>query len=153
MRAVDTWIPGVAAVEEQVLLVRRDSGAVFNIRRINLWAKIPRFGPRSIGSSQDQVQVEMPIPSWLILLLPGSYNKGLIRGRSRIASSHWELDNPGPCIVLIRSVKRSAFGSSTMDVDIIIRCYRTGKFGGWRAKWRSKLLWFGPSTWRSNAAI
>ena len=30
------WIPAVTAVEEKVLLVRRDSRSEFNIRRINL---------------------------------------------------------------------------------------------------------------------
>jgi len=48
IRAVFSWIPAVTTREEQVLLVRRDPWAMFNVDGVNPRAQIARFRPGAI---------------------------------------------------------------------------------------------------------
>ncbi len=154
---VDPCIPAVAAVEEQILLVRWDSRSVLNIGRINPRAQISRFGPGSIRQAQGQVQVFMPITSRLIHV--GEYHVWLIRSNASIACREISSDKfgPGPGVAHKRGDPHTAFFGFMLacgtDVDTVIRCYRAYNFFGRRTEWRSELLRRGPSTCCSIATI
>ena len=144
---VDSWIPAVAAVEEQVLLVRRDSGAVFDKEGVNPMAKIARFGPGSIGQVQSQVQVSMPVTSRHILVC--EYHERLVRSNTRIGRydvvpenrhlSHarfleiqTDMVGSRPSVVQKRDEPYNASSVSPLacgtEIEIAVCCKREGNF-------------------------
>ena len=126
---VDSWIPAFTAVEEEILLIRRDSRSVFIILGINLWTHIPGLGPGPIRPSQGEVQVRFrsELCSWFNGV---EHHKGFIWGNSRTVASylaHLQRDHHSlsPGVVYKRGNHKrasSVWYLVAVEVDTVVRC-------------------------------